>query len=828
MIHFRNIFFAGGTIPASPLPEAVVRYADFPTLCEYNWDFWHNFNLHFTPLMTGGGIYPPPERAKYATVKKLGLDGCWLQGGNFHYDTAGPAGRTLKLRNTIFERVAVDIQNSGWYAYETQTTPADAEVTVVNNLFRQCYFNLDPDRTEPPYPPWTFTDNIFDNALTWGLMGPVAVNHHNAYIAMTGNHLEPVQNPGSDPDLPVLNYETGPLGRFYLPANANSLLGMGSRTAGQAGLYHFASRTTNAKQASGTVNIGPAYLGLDANGIPFDSNTGGPDGVADFLADQNGDGVEDADETSWQSPNSGALSVLAPTGGPAVSGIMQIRFSLPASSSAIDSVYPLVDGRVSPSALGIAKPGQSISCLEVDTRYLEDGQHSLSVGSYSESANDGSQTQSSEPVTFSTANQIRYPEWERQVDQLLQARVKAPSTEPDYTLWFFNSLYPKAYDPFDPSVNTSHRDGTSSAGSLSFSEGPESLGYGNGNTDASLFSFTVFSPIPGHVTVNPNHSQGPPYPDLGCWAATYTDDSIDFQYVPESPVADKYSNSVNPITQDSNDLWLHGRMLDHGWKLCGHYASAGEGETYTFPPHPVFLAAPQTWPLREGAYGYQTRYRSADRKLLVQIMMLAQVRNFYAHAHGDPNKFCGIDSGEWSLITKDRRFRFVFLDGCETAAGRLFYSFGAQLMEMQYPVYPPSDFQPPPAPQITMDYYTGNTRPSAFLGWKYTARYKYSVAGTKDDRTGREGCPMECYAAMANWHSQFLAAWIMQNRGVLGAIRYASDMAMSPGSDPPYRSDVMTEIAPDQLIPFDPGTCLRVYGYGDLHFNGYNHASDWP
>ena len=226
-------------------------------------------------------------------LSTLELDGCYFGGGTFFYETGGPQGRTLNVRNSIFERTFVALQNTqaGHGSYgET--------LTSVNNLFYACDLSLRPISGDS----WTFTDNIFDHSVFHG-NGPVALNSHNAYIDMAGHHLFSPLEPASV-DMASLSYETGPLGNFYLPANATQLLGQGSCLAGSAGLYHFTSRANNTKEATSTVNIGPAYLALDPDGSAKDVNA---DGVPDFIADRNGNGIKDDDEMPWTTPNTGSL-----------------------------------------------------------------------------------------------------------------------------------------------------------------------------------------------------------------------------------------------------------------------------------------------------------------------------------------------------------------------------------------------------------------------------------------------------------------------------------------------------------------------------------------
>jgi hypothetical protein len=44
--------------------------------------------------------------------QRLKLDGCYFGGGTFFYETGGPQDRTLNVRNSIFERTFVALQNT--------------------------------------------------------------------------------------------------------------------------------------------------------------------------------------------------------------------------------------------------------------------------------------------------------------------------------------------------------------------------------------------------------------------------------------------------------------------------------------------------------------------------------------------------------------------------------------------------------------------------------------------------------------------------------------------------------------------------------------------
>jgi len=193
-----------------------------------------------------------------------------------------------------------------------------------------------------------------------------------------------------------------------------------------------------------------------------------------------------------------------------------------------------------------------------------------------------------------------------------------------------------------------------------------------------------------------------------------------------------------------------------------------------------------------------------------------------------------MDAGVYSLKIR-HRYRFAFLDGCTSGLGReLLSAFGATDEEMSTPMYPPSDVPTPATIDINY-YYNAGFRPAAFLGWKSTpvvGWYDAAEGKTRDDVTG-EMCFEACYPALCNWHGQFLASWVF-GRTLLQAIDDANTLAFSASSSPAPRADQFTQVQIPQpdgttvTATFKPETCLRVYGYGNIKFNEYNHAVEWP
>jgi hypothetical protein len=163
----------------------------------------------------------------------------------------------------------------------------------------------------------------------------------------------------------------------------------------------------------------------------------------------------------------------------------------------------------------------------------------------------------------------------------------------------------------------------------------------------------------------------------------------------------------------------------------------------------------------------------------------------------------------------------------------LFSTFGATGRETLNPVYPPEDANP--LSPTDWNYYKNEAgiRPAAFMGWKADSSSKVNANPPIVDQYTQTGnpCDFKVYAAMCNWHVQFLFAWMLEPNTLTAAITYANNVAMGVNSDPPVDHSLMaTVVAPGsiQTIEFNPRTCLRVYGYGDLLFNGLNHLENWP
>jgi hypothetical protein len=137
---------------------------------------------------------------------------------------------------------------------------------------------------------WNVTDNLFDysNRTTGSFPFNASNNGYHTGLTLGGT---------SNKTIVTLDFQTGPLGKYYYPTNGtnlNVLINAGSRTADLAALYHYTSSTNQVKETNSTVNIGFHYVASDSSGTPNDSDG---DGLADYLEDLNGNGSLDSGET---------------------------------------------------------------------------------------------------------------------------------------------------------------------------------------------------------------------------------------------------------------------------------------------------------------------------------------------------------------------------------------------------------------------------------------------------------------------------------------------------------------------------------------------------
>jgi hypothetical protein len=179
----------------------------------------------------------------------------------------------------------------------------------MNPIFGHCTFaGSDLQLAHAGSGTWTFQNNLFD-ATTNSYAEGSFTNNYNAY---TTNATRLTPNGANDVRLSVTNiaYDTGWLGRFYLPTNLAShstLFNSGSATANTLGLYHYTVVTNQTRELTSTNDLGFHYVAVNSSGQPLDSDA---DGVFDVFEDLDGDGVVDSSETDWNDSTDLGLRVV--------------------------------------------------------------------------------------------------------------------------------------------------------------------------------------------------------------------------------------------------------------------------------------------------------------------------------------------------------------------------------------------------------------------------------------------------------------------------------------------------------------------------------------
>jgi len=216
----------------------------------------------------------------------IALRDCQFYNGNIFNDAP-----VVQADNCLFHRAYVTLMDS------------DAMGAIANTLYNNLFVGGHFWPCQYYAGGWTFRDNLFDQTIIWGPVNSGDSCDHNAYagiplqFTLTGAAESGIQMLASSPA-----YQTGSLGSFYYPSTLTTLIHSGSRSAADAGLYHYTVTADNAKDGdtgNGQVSIGFHYVACDANGKPIDSNN---DNDPDYLADANGDGIQDLGETPWAAP----------------------------------------------------------------------------------------------------------------------------------------------------------------------------------------------------------------------------------------------------------------------------------------------------------------------------------------------------------------------------------------------------------------------------------------------------------------------------------------------------------------------------------------------
>lgn len=179
----------------------------------------------------------------------------------------------------------------------------------MNHIFRNCTFaGSDLQLVHAGSGSWTFQNNLFDGTTTNNTEGYFT----NSYNGYTTNAARLVPTNVTDVKLSVTNiaYDTGWLGRFYLPTNLTShskLFDTGSTNADRLGFYHYTTVTNQTRELTSTNDLGFHYVAVNSSGVPIDTDG---DGWPNYYEDANGNGSVDSGETDWQTANDWGLRIF--------------------------------------------------------------------------------------------------------------------------------------------------------------------------------------------------------------------------------------------------------------------------------------------------------------------------------------------------------------------------------------------------------------------------------------------------------------------------------------------------------------------------------------
>jgi hypothetical protein len=136
-------------------------------------------------------------------------------------------------------------------------------LTAYNNLFWQSTVALNYlDSSASDHPAWKIDDSMFDTA-TNSLVGNGSYTNH---ITIANDGFYNITNLlGGTNILTVTNlaYATGTLGPWYIGSSSPTVLYAGSRSAANAGLYHYTIQTNQVPDGTNTVSIGFHYVVTD-------------------------------------------------------------------------------------------------------------------------------------------------------------------------------------------------------------------------------------------------------------------------------------------------------------------------------------------------------------------------------------------------------------------------------------------------------------------------------------------------------------------------------------------------------------------------------------
>ena len=238
---------------------------------------------------------------------------------------------------------------------------------------------------------------------------------------------------------------------------------------------------------------------------------------------------------------------------------------------------------------------------------------------------------------------------------------------------------------------------------------------------------------------------------------------------------------------------------------------AGSIGVGVFYQTPIGGTNAQTYPIRyqypQGHWLFDTNFNLQaqiyDWNLLHRMVEDSRARNFYYFGHGSSEWLGNGAPGLYAPLEREyytHRYRFVWLDGCETANGdwdRVFNINGPGIFSLGY-------------------YQERSKRPAAFVGHNQTIPLGIYGATPENGVTYDGKIP----DSVPYFRSNFLIVWQYYGYTLRDAIQYGRNN--TPDRNMHY------EDGPLAGQHYQPGDALQIEGYNDLRFNEYNAAGEIP
>jgi hypothetical protein len=494
-----------------------------------------------------------------------------------------------------------------------------------------------------------------------------------------------------------------------------------------------------------------------------------------------------------------------------LSGFINVDISGEADAT---HVRLLVDGAPCKGADVLVPPFSNPFRFEfVDTGRIANGPHTLqveAVWNVSNTDDGGGVRALSAPFTVNVQNELSFPEWDDDTgDEVNSFYITSAHPVVNWEIDVYNYWdYLDWLDGIIPSIDPIHvKTGSTSNGKIVYHWNlVDDFGQLRNEQDIDQifisFTFTEWqgggasgASVQAAATAsrgNPTQRQSARWPEEGLWIVAY-----------ENTFRHYY---------DQNNLLYE--------MLTGWLGSASDHEPFSGGGYPVFYQTPvggtnaQTFPLR---FNYPDGHPLHDPSPVLdksvehdfgrlrQWILDSRARNFYFLGHGTPEWMGDFQLSASSLTGAfgKHRYRFVWIDGCETANGGWGSAFGIG-----------------GSGTFSLDYYRERTRrPALFAGHDHAIPIGVKgirvVNGIEYDVTLPEH--------VAFFRSELLFDWYFLSDTFAGALAYSRNSVRLLGS-----SGMRYVSGSRQGQIYEPGDALVLTGYENLRFNEYNARNEIP